>query len=126
MSEEARLMYEEFLQVDTTHKGQPIEYYIEWLVENVITMRYMADTYKGLARVENDNGAMLQEQVEELLKRIAELEAAHRWIPVTERLPEKDGTYAVIMGFPETVRFSDGKWDCYGEVTHWMPLPDAP
>lgn len=56
------------------------------------------------------------------------------WIPVTERLPEKTGyvigkSYAVV---PFYFRINTGSFhwvdiggDCTN-VTHWMPLPDAP
>ena len=61
-----------------------------------------------------------------------------KWIPVTERLPEEDDYYLCCVkyflhpgrsyinilefcknGFREGHIYSD-------EVTHWMPLPDAP
>ena len=69
--------------------------------------------------------------------RIAELEAAQRWIPVGERLPEEN----------QQILSTDGKefyLDCYARwegkdnppcfydrlflwaVTHWMPLPQLP
>lgn len=72
------------------------------------------------------------------------------WIPVTERLPERDGCYIVTAcdeGCPygegiwyDTVvvmaeYYDDGRWLWYeGEteydlcdiVTHWMPLPEPP
>ena len=78
-----------------------------------------------------------------------------KWIPVTERLPEKDGEYLVFekSGYgtrTRTLRFAkDGrkvdKYDFHREwknvwfyydsewghitidtVTHWMPLPEPP
>lgn len=78
-----------------------------------------------------------------------------KWIPVTERLPEKSGTYIVCCddsGCPygEGIWYRPGVvvcaeadvgtnggicWDWYegstiydldGIVTHWMPLPEAP
>ena len=60
-----------------------------------------------------------------------------RWIPVSERLPEKDGFYNVVMnggvwGEPDvwsatSCGFYDGMWDEDGTtITHWMPLPEAP
>ena len=73
--------------------------------------------------------------------RIAELEAAQRWIPVSERLPEDGETVFVIIhdGFE---RFENGNevarltylgngnwWSWESEryvVTHWMPLPQPP
>ena len=72
-----------------------------------------------------------------LRKRIAELEAERRWIPVSERLPDNwesvltidisKSTRDVVSAFynPETslwsTPFSSDLW-----VTHWMPLPEPP
>lgn len=52
-----------------------------------------------------------------------------RWIPVSERLPEKGKR--VIVYYNSTIAvdilkqlYDDGKWYVYfSEVTHWMPLP---
>lgn len=61
-----------------------------------------------------------------------------RWIPVGERLPEVEGSYLVCSKtdkvyrahwYPEK-KYHEGytrkaKWS-HPNVTHWMPLPDAP
>ena len=67
-----------------------------------------------------------------------------KWIPVTERLPEKHGKFLVLV--PSKIRgygyfplllwykpkrgFYDSATDWgdveYDDVTHWMPLPDEP
>lgn len=81
--------------------------------------------------------------------------AQPKWIPVTERLPDKDGDYLVFKRFDrnawsDVVSFAkDGRkvskytfekkwqniWYCYDSewgyirtdaVTHWMPLPEPP
>jgi hypothetical protein len=52
MSEEARLMYEEFL-TDNSTPHEPIEYYIEWLVDHIGMQREMTTTYQGLANSAN-------------------------------------------------------------------------
>ena len=89
------------------------------------------------------------EDVAELKSRIAELEAAQRWIPVSERLPEVGKVVHVIdmndigghlCNLYETavlVEVSGNKrfgfighsgWDT-SDVTHWMyamPLPTPP
>lgn len=57
-----------------------------------------------------------------------------RWIPVTERLPEKDKwvlRYSAITGATWLAyRNSIGVWmDEQGKapyITHWMPLPEPP
>ena len=62
-------------------------------------------------------------------KRLEELEAKQRWIPVTERLPEKhiDGQEVLTLNqnknehdvwYVEVVQASP-HW-----FTHWMPLPE--
>ena len=68
---------------------------------------------------------------------VAALKERTRWIPVSERLPEKDGFYNVVMnggvwGEPDvwsatSCGFYDGMWDEDGTtITYWMPLPEAP
>ena len=55
-----------------------------------------------------------------------------RWIPVSERLPEKNGSYLVyVYGEVTEMEYWHGKWhrlrdDYTKAVTHWMPLPPAP
>ena len=55
-----------------------------------------------------------------------------RWIPVTERLPERNGTYLVyVYGDVTDLNYWRGKWHRLGDdytkaVTHWMPLPQPP
>lgn len=69
--------------------------------------------------------------------RIAELEAAQRWIPVSERLPEKQ---KLTIGFTDNSAYvffeivNDDEMGLVmypyqnrkGTVTHWMPLPTPP
>ena len=91
--------------------------------------------------------------IEAAEKRIAELEAAQRWIPVKERLPDYVGSYLVYYHewsngdfLPKyddykirVMRFMNkGKWcmpvctdkrceaDTNREVTHWRKLPHPP
>lgn len=63
--------------------------------------------------------------------RIAELEAAQRWIPVSEP-PKIDGTY-LLRNIYEDVYSCDFIADTntwvlseYDSITHWMPLPQPP
>ena len=56
-----------------------------------------------------------------------------RWIPVTERLPER---YAAVIVCREGGKVEQGYrdigdwWKVYGtrtkKITHWMPLPEPP
>ena len=77
--------------------------------------------------------------IEELICEVADehnarLDAEERqhWIPVTERLPEKSGSYLVfVYGEVTEMNFWYGKWhrlrdDYTKAVTHWMPLPQPP
>ena len=91
--------------------------------------------------------------IEAAEKRIAELEAAQRWISVKERLPDDVGSYLVYYHewsngdfLPKyddyrirVMRFmNNGKWrmpvctdkrceaDTNREVTHWQHLPQPP
>lgn len=60
----------------------------------------------------------------------------HKWIPVSERLPDKDGLYLVstkhnvsceYYHIPKYVEASFGLNDNkHAKITHWMPLPDPP
>jgi hypothetical protein len=67
-----------------------------------------------------------------------------KWIPVTDRLPDKDGSYLILnkrkyifdaeyesiyKSFGCWHEFVDGagnEWIAYKEITHWMPLPEPP
>lgn len=76
---------------------------------------------------------------------IMELRERERWIPVEERLPERDGPVLASYGFSEGGEISDMRFfrvmDYYAvdpkphfqnegycglTVTHWMPLPPVP
>ena len=85
----------------------------------------------------------LRPKVSDLLNRIAELEEAQRWIPVSERLPEE---FTPVLTFskdndkPVTAILAAGFWwsnvddagcwwsnvDWTLNVTHWMSLPEPP
>ena len=74
---------------------------------------------------------------------ISNLETATKWIPVSERLPDKDGHYVCCYHFGEYPRmtftqvldyyatdivphFQHTLGDGSMKVTHWMPLPEPP
>ena len=74
-----------------------------------------------------------------LRKRIAELEAAQRWIPVSERLPQIGVRVLFYNNFITNIHkgwFSGDEWtsdigifyngDKLKRITHWMPLPEPP
>lgn len=53
-----------------------------------------------------------------------------RWIPVTERTPDKDGLYLVsvkndhLRRYSKTCWYSDKNWFARQDVVAWMPLPE--
>lgn len=60
--------------------------------------------------------------------------AAQRWIPVAERLPEKEGNYLIYATVPFNGRKfmavmhyeKDAYLPIWSDTTHWMPLPEPP
>ena len=95
-------------------------------------------------RIANQNTHILalQKEIEGLRAQLP------RWIPVTERLPEKQGWYHVAIRDEKTQRIDveldlyavetaknfghsagfckDGRWDGREKVIAWMPLPEPP
>jgi hypothetical protein len=56
---------------------------------------------------------------------------ANRWIPVTERLPEKGPVLANRYGYMQVAEYDQGWWTINGHPfhpapTHWRPLPPLP
>ena len=99
-------------------------------IEIMLSGKALLDDYKRLL-FENRN----------LTARIAELEAAQRWIPVSERLPEDRVTilaafnnreiltakyYKYYEGFGSVENYWRIEGWHSGNVTHWMPLPQPP
>lgn len=99
---------------------------------------------------DTENGECYEEYKKHKLK---ELEQAgvtvQKWIPVTERLPDTNGTF-IVTACDEGCSYGEGIWydtvvvvaeyykgawtwdengteyDLEGIVTHWMPLPEPP
>ena len=52
-----------------------------------------------------------------------------KWIPVTERLPDRWQNVLSVSKYGKhcvDYVFTDGSWWSDREVTHWMPLPGPP
>ena len=121
---------------------------IEFLDEAINKIKSMEEKCDACANAKNSCIAKLQAEN-------AHLKEVQKWIPVTERLPDKDGKYLTYYHnhFVDITRVLDfakdarkvNKYDFlrswkkvwyeydseYGyftidDVTHWMPLPEAP
>ena len=83
-------------------------------------------------RLDVYNGNMYDVVVDENAKankRIAELEAERRWIPVGERLPEEKQNVLALDRTGTAYHWEYSK--CLSNIfvgyyTHWMPLPEPP
>ena len=104
----------------------------EALKKDIMAYKTMPEIRKAICEVIDNAQAvdlwqMRQEATENALKKARE---ADRWIPVSERLPDKNGNYLVCLNnggittdiFDEEELFM-GFW---GYMTHWRPLPKAP
>jgi len=101
--------------------------------EKGINLNY-CDNCSAESNVEHWNTRPIEDA---LRKRIAELESAQRWVPVSERLPDNwesvltidisKSTQDVVSAFynPEISLWST-HFSCDLWVTHWMPLPEPP
>lgn len=77
-------------------------------------------------------------RIGELEAELAKLREENRWIPVEERLPDKDGVYEVWKNVKhphlgqqfDKAQFHNGSWHGNGgrwtNVTHWKPMPKGP
>ena len=93
----------------------------------------------GLEKETLADMAHQQSKIIEKLQKAAKTQVVPQWVPVSERLPEEEGTYfclghngtAFVCLFRATKyegKFwlrSTGTKRIYG-ITHWMPLPAAP
>ena len=98
----------------------PLRCMRQLLSEAADAIESMSEAYDKLSRHMDDLAALMP-----------------RWIPVSERLPEKSGRYLVIATEPwfdstytEIMRYLAGEnlWFYDGriteaKITHWMPLP---
>lgn len=69
------------------------------------------------------------EQLAKWLTELQERREADRWIPVSERKPDKEGKYIIFTDYGDVTMdsFVDGIFVCnLGNVTHWRPFPQKP
>ncbi|XWJ91363.1 DUF551 domain-containing protein [Phytobacter ursingii] len=72
------------------------------------------------------------EEVKQIIRSLAALKSPDGWIPVSERMPDKDGNY---WGWWSESKRQGPAWFIKSElqaqfqsseITHWRPLPDTP
>ena len=79
--------------------------------------------------IASEEDVKYQEQLAEWLTELKEHREADRWIPVSERLPDKSGLYLVSIGDLVTTASFSGKSFFKGLVDDvgaiaWKPLPE--
>ena len=88
--------------------------------------------WKDIAAEAADAIEELQRQIDAWVEpeRKALIKSLPRWIPVTERCPEKSGDYLVV---DDCRNLYVNEWHCLlkkwqyddSRITHWMPLPST-
>ncbi|MEH6566217.1 MAG: DUF551 domain-containing protein [Halopseudomonas sp.] len=82
-------------------------------------------------------GQLARDLIASLSRRLAELEEAQRWVPVTERLPAENKKVIVWVNrhgyypsFIDAAHRQGGRWSSNEGVsytiTHWQPMPESP
>ena len=105
-------------------------------MSDFISRNALIEDLKWLKSVVNESS---KNEVQDFIDRVESFPSAEVWIPVTERLPERNGEYLVctIHDFYKTTKvakasFKSNSGGFYGNgghwsnVTHWMPLPEPP
>lgn len=106
-----------FVQSDNDYRVKCLRYGEQWMV---------------IEKGSNAINALLYEfsNIKAENKRLKEELEKHHWIPVTEKLPKKNGYYLVCDGIWYGRMFFDGRW-CFGNktqypysehLTHWKPI----
>ena len=103
-------------------------------MSELLDKQVVLDTiFDKMEKVENADTVLGMAVAMGVVKELPPVEQKQAWIPVSERLPEKNDVYLVaINSYGCPTRDVDGfssqsvrKWEMYGKsVVAWMPLPE--
>ena len=97
------------------------------IVKPFVQKRLLKENFEGMG--EQDRAEFGRDFDEIISLAIKGLEGSC-WIPVTERLPRKDGLYLVsvkndhLRRYSKTCWYSDKNWFARQDVVAWIPLPE--
>ncbi|MEG0794140.1 MAG: hypothetical protein RR275_09275 [Lachnospiraceae bacterium] len=116
-----------------------------WHIEGVGLGECNVKLYDALCKLKNyEDTGLSPEEINDLntfdgsqaimaTARLQREQRKHRWIPVSERLPETEYGYADVIvsmddGYVCSTDFTDKSgfnlWEDSGEVVAWMPVPE--
>lgn len=100
-------------------------------METKIIINALRECKKPYTVMLDVSAEMIADRLEELESELQKLKSEQQpeWISVEDRLPEEDGSYAVIYdGLKKVyVYYFESKSQGFNEnITHWMPLPEPP
>ena len=100
---------------------------------NLVRMEKAADALEELTMKLHGDEAAIAGMKQQIERMVVNSGNKPKWIPVTDKLPQKCRFYLVTdFGEVEEAYYdSDGFWfsphgDKLKSVTHWMPLPEPP
>ncbi len=94
--------------------------------DRVFVHGYIDEIRKDTVIIRNNGGYFGTIPSEVITGELPSAEPEQRWIPVTERLPERTGYYLVTgrQGAVNKRLYQDGYWYGNWTVIAWMPLPE--
>lgn len=101
---------------------------------NNASYAYWVNNYANIEFIDEEEKELHTQDIQESFINGAEWADQHpHWISVEDGLP-KDGQYVATIntvGVKDVRHYSRGKWysnfgNEYDDITHWMPLPQAP
>lgn len=106
----------------------------EKLIELLKTVQHSGVVYQQSQMDERKYNAKQIHNIDVADHLIANGVTVQEWIPVTERLPEKDGDYLIYATVPFNGRkfiaatyYEKGTYQpIWSDTSHWMPLPQPP